>query len=105
MPEAFFEEIVKEGLIPITPNTITSESRLQEELSLIRQHGYAIDDEENAEGVCCVASAVWDGMGEVVGGISVSGPITRINLSNFKVLGPLICESAQVISQKMGYVS
>jgi len=105
LPQVFFQEIMKEGLIAITANTITSESRLEEELSLIRQRGYAIDNEENAEGVCCVASPVWNGSGKVVGGISISGPTTRINLSNFTVLGPLVCEGARLISQKMGYAS
>lgn len=103
VPDGFLKEIVSEGFIAITPNTITNETKLREELEIIRRRGYAIDNEENAEGVCCVASPVWNGAGRVVGAISISGPIARINSSSFENLGPLVCEKAHTISQKMGY--
>ena len=101
--EDFLKEIVDEGFVAVTPNTITNETKLRGELEIIRRRGYAIDNQENAEGVCCVASPVWNGAGKVVGGISISGPISRINTSNFDVLGPRVWEEAQSISRKMGY--
>ncbi len=103
MPEDTLMGIVEEGLIGITPNTITNETRLRGELEIIRRCGYATDNEENAEGVGCVASPVWNGASRVVGAISISGLITRINPANFAILGPLVCEKAHLISQKMGY--
>jgi DNA-binding IclR family transcriptional regulator len=104
MSDDFFEQIVKKGLVAFTPNTITNETKLREEMDLIHRRGFAIDHEENSEGVCCVASPIWNGVGKVVGAISISGPSARINSSNFSTLGQFVCENARLISQKMGYV-
>jgi IclR family transcriptional regulator, acetate operon repressor len=56
-----------------TPNTIVDAQRLRKEISTIRRRGYAIDDEETAIGLKCVAMAVsLAPMGAVA--ISFSGP-------------------------------
>jgi IclR family acetate operon transcriptional repressor len=39
----------------LTPNTITSPQSLEREFARIRERGYAIDDEEFAPGLCCLA--------------------------------------------------
>jgi IclR family acetate operon transcriptional repressor len=38
-----------------TPHTLTTVTRLHEDLSRIRERGYSIDDQENEEGVNCIA--------------------------------------------------
>ncbi|MFF2655556.1 IclR family transcriptional regulator [Streptomyces sp. NPDC058045] len=43
-------------LEPVTPKTITTPSQLTAELDEVKAQGYAIDREEVAEGVCCVAA-------------------------------------------------
>jgi hypothetical protein len=48
-------------------------------MALTRQRGYAIDDEEKTEGMRCIAAPVMDLHGEVVAGISVSGPSSRVS--------------------------
>jgi hypothetical protein len=48
-------------------------------MALTRQRGYAIDDEEKTEGMRCIAAPVIDLHGEVVAGISVSGPSSRVS--------------------------
>ena len=60
-----------------TPKTITDATGLYEELDAIAEQGYAIDDEENIEGLRCVAAPVRDGK-SVLGAISVTGPASRI---------------------------
>lgn len=42
----------------MTPNSISDVDALREELGWVRQHGYAIDNEEVLEGLCCVAASV-----------------------------------------------
>ena len=41
-----------------TPNTIVEPQRLRKEIATVRRRGYAIDDEETALGLKCVAMAV-----------------------------------------------
>ncbi|MEY7848394.1 IclR family transcriptional regulator [Natrarchaeobius sp. A-rgal3] len=59
-----------------TPKTITSADALFEELERTRERGYGIDDEENFEGLRCVAAPVTDGE-SVLGAVSLTGPSSR----------------------------
>lgn len=60
-----------------TETTITDRQALREELDRIVDRGYGIDDEENIQGLRCVAAPVLDD-DEVLGAISISGPSSRI---------------------------
>jgi len=59
-----------------TPNTITDADELEAELDRIRERQYGIDDEENIEGLRCVAAPVRNG-DAVLGAISITGPSSR----------------------------
>ena len=61
------------GLERRTARTITGLPALLDHLAEVRRRGYAVDDEENEEGIRCVAAAVSDHTGTVLGGISISG--------------------------------
>lgn len=61
---------------PVTPQTVTSPDELYAELEQIRERGYSIDDEENIEGLRCVAAPVKNGEA-VLGAISITGPSSR----------------------------
>jgi Transcriptional regulator len=59
MEERQVEEIWERSkIIKYTPNTVTDYKVLQKELEKIRTKGYAIDKEENEEGICCVATSL-----------------------------------------------
>jgi DNA-binding IclR family transcriptional regulator len=62
----------------LTPRTITTGRRLLKELRVIRERGYAIDDEEREKGVRCLAAPIRNHHGDVVAAISVAGPIDRL---------------------------
>lgn len=64
-------------LVRYTPNTITSEEALIQELDEARRRGYAFDNEECEIGVTCIAGPVTDYSGCVVAAISVSMPTPR----------------------------
>lgn len=61
-----------------TPRTITDPEALGQELERVRKAGVAVDDEEHAEGLRCVAAAVVNEAGAPVAAISISGPKSRI---------------------------
>lgn len=61
-----------------TAHTLTDRAALFDRLAEIRDRGYALDDEENIEGLCCVAMPVTDADGAVLGAVSLSGPASRM---------------------------
>ncbi len=76
-PASRTEEIVESmEYTGFTPRTITGPEELYEELDVIAERGYGIDDEENIEGLRCVSAPVKRGE-TVLGAISVTGPSSR----------------------------
>lgn len=70
--------IDRHGLPAKTPNTVTSQNKLREELDEIRDRGAAFDGEERAEGIRCVAAPITDNEDNLLGGVSISAPSTRL---------------------------
>lgn len=64
------------GLAPRTSTTITDLGAFLAELALVRERGWAVDEEEQETGVRCVAVPVGP-PGAVVAALSVSGPADR----------------------------
>lgn len=60
-----------------TENTITNRNELHDELDRVADQGFAVDAEENIEGLVCVAAPVRDGK-TVYGAISISMPSSRV---------------------------
>jgi DNA-binding IclR family transcriptional regulator len=86
-----------------TPKTITNPEELRRHLLFVRENGYAIDDEENEEGIRCVAAPIRNGNGKVEAALSISGPTTRITLKRIETeLKSLACQTASSISAQLG---
>ena len=90
------------GLTKYTERSIDSPARLQQELEQIRQLGYAVDDEEHAVGLRCVASAIFDQNGQPLAAISLSGPKARIEDNRLDELGIAVRQTADAITQALG---
>ncbi len=92
------------GLLKRTENTITDIARLKEHLKMVRNQGYAMDDEENEKGVRCVGAPIYDEAGNAVAAISISGPAFRITKKVAQeILKKEVMETALKISQRLGY--
>lgn len=72
------------GLPAVAPRTTTDRDELESELEAIRQRGYAFDDEERLDNMRCVAAPLTTTDGDVIGGISVSGPVGRMKGDYFR---------------------
>ena len=84
-----------------TQNTITSISKLLEELEEIRKRGYAIDNEEYLTGVRCVAAPISIG-GKAVAAVSITGSIFTMTLERInRELSSLVMATAKKISSQM----
>jgi DNA-binding IclR family transcriptional regulator len=92
------------GLSKRTENTITDTSQLKEHLKMVRNQGYAIDDEENEKGVRCVGAPIYNEAGNAVAAISISGPAFRVTKKLVQEsLTKEVMETALKISQQLGY--
>jgi DNA-binding IclR family transcriptional regulator len=91
------------GLPARTAKTITTWERLAEELASIRERGYAVDDEEVAEGGLCLAAPVRDRTGQVVAAMSASGMTWEIDRAKIEEVAEAIKRHAGILSYKLGY--
>jgi DNA-binding IclR family transcriptional regulator len=72
--ESLLAQVLAEPLPAETEKTITDPETLRQELSLIAQQGYAIDNEEITRGIICVAGPIVDFEQRILGAISVAFP-------------------------------
>jgi DNA-binding IclR family transcriptional regulator len=75
-----------------TSKTITSRTKLLEELETVRKKGYALIIDELEEGLVAVAAPIREHDGRVVGAISVSGPSTRLTQKDLIKIGDMIID-------------
>ena len=103
LPEEEAEHLLAEaGMARRTPNTITTWAAMKAELERVRARGFAVDDEENEENTRCVAAAVFDHQGRVVGGVSVSTLTFVLSRADAEALGPEVAATAREISLALG---
>ncbi|MCL2865561.1 MAG: IclR family transcriptional regulator [Lachnospiraceae bacterium] len=86
-----------------TNNTISTKERLLEELKMIRQRGYAIDNEEIAVGVRCVAAPIFDYRKRVFYSIGISGPVPLMSGEKVELFQKKLNVAATKIGREMGY--
>ena len=90
-------------LVPHGPNTIVSKKLLRQELQRTLDRGYAVDDEELAPGLRCVAAPVFDHTGEAKYSLSISCPSMRLSLADVETVQPKIKDICWRLSERMGY--
>jgi DNA-binding IclR family transcriptional regulator len=88
-----------------TPNTITDPERLKQELLLVRERGYAIDNEENEYGVKCVGAPVFDYTNKVIGAVSVTAASGLLNEETIPKIAQEVISTAREISKKLGGIT
>lgn len=86
-----------------TANTITNEAVLRKEIEKIRQQGYAIDHQENEQGVQCAAVPIFKGKGKVLAAISISTLISRVSDEELAIFIEILKASCQELSELMKY--
>lgn len=85
-----------------SPNTIKSLSELREELTLVRDTGYAVNREEWRVGVSGLGAVIRDQSGVAIAAVGLSAPASRMGPERIQQLGLLLMETANQISRALG---
>jgi IclR family KDG regulon transcriptional repressor len=91
------------GMTKYAENTITDRQSYLEELSFVRENGYAIDNEEAEVGLTCIAVPIFSYTGQVRQALSIAGPTPRM-LCNKDLVIEHLKEASDNISRRLGYV-
>jgi DNA-binding IclR family transcriptional regulator len=76
-PSEVREQVLRSPLPRRTPRTVVNVEVLRRQLDRARETGVALEHEESAVGVTCLAAVVTDGAGGAHAAVSVTGPVHR----------------------------
>ena len=103
LPPEELDAILNQPLAAYTENTITSPEKLRDQLEIVRERGYAIDNEENEIGICALAAPIFNHSGTVIAAISVPSPTSRMTSERIAEIAVAYKEAGKAISHRMGY--
>ncbi len=90
--------IMAAGLPAVTERTITDPKILRAELEQIRRVGYAIESEESATNLSCLAAPVWGDSAEVVGAVTLCLPSATFPEDRLTEIRRAVLDAARSIS-------
>lgn len=98
-PTAALDRVAAAPMLARTSRTITDVESLRASVARIADDGFAIDQEEFADGMVCCAAPV-RGSGRAIAAVSVTGPIDRIDVD---ALRPHVLRAAGGIARAYLY--
>ena len=105
MPPREADELVGRGALAIyTDHTLVTRAGLAQALAQAAARGYAIDDEEHALGLRCVAAAIVDEAGRPWAALSIAGPTSRLTRERLPELGERVRSAARDVTLALGGV-
>ena len=87
----------------ITETSIRDKDKFLNEIEQVRKNGYAVDNKESSDDVCCIAVPLRDYTGRIKAGISISVPAGRISGEDIYKAAEKMKDSALMISKSIGY--
>lgn len=90
-------------LTAYTPRTVTDLGTLVDQLTRVRQLGYAVAVDELDIGLTAVAAPIRDSHGDIVASLSLSGPTFRIDDERIATLAGAVVEAGTAISRRLGW--
>lgn len=101
------EETIAQALAgPLTPRTaktISDPKKLRKALEDVRRDGYSFEDEQCELGMRSIAAPIRDAEANVVSAVGIAGPVVRLSDEVLEQFAPLIVQTADVISARLGY--
>jgi IclR family KDG regulon transcriptional repressor len=99
------EAALAAGLAARTPRTDTDPRSLRKALEQVRALGYAMEDEQSEMGMRSIAAPIRDAEGRVVAAVGIAGPMQRLDDAAIARFAPLVVNTANIISARLGFRS
>jgi IclR family acetate operon transcriptional repressor len=100
---ARWEQVVKHGLFPVGPKTVTDPRRFHRDLEGTRARGYAQSDEEVLKGARGLAAPIFDEHGKVIGSLGIGGPRDRFRGEAMRRAVQPVLGAADALSASLGF--
>ncbi|WP_299948955.1 IclR family transcriptional regulator [uncultured Ruegeria sp.] len=101
LDEAQLEKTIsQQSFHRFTDKTLTSAKALRADIELIRNRGYAVDDEEHEPGIICIACPILTTGGRMLGALSVTGSTGRMDFEQLETWVPRVRRVAEQIGTK-----
>ncbi len=97
------DRVIRAGMSQLTPLTITRGGQLRRRLAEIRRTGLAVNHGERRPDIAAVAAPIFDGRGDCVAAVSISGPVRRFQGENLEALKRHMRKAGEEISAKLGH--
>jgi IclR family transcriptional regulator, acetate operon repressor len=102
-PEAEREAALPHPLPQVTTQTIAAPEALDQELTQIREQGYATAIEELELGFSAIGAPVYNHDGQVVAAIGINGPSARLTPERLRDIAPLVIDAVERVSVQLGF--
>lgn len=102
LPSETIDRIVDQGMARLTSETVADPDQLRQGLEQIRRLGYATSRGERQHGAGSVAAPLFGAGGDVLGALSVCGPVSRFDPETVSALIPQVRAAAQGVSRQAG---
>jgi IclR family KDG regulon transcriptional repressor len=103
--ESVINSIIQDlDFIPVTKNTITDKKKFMKDLEDVINKGFAVDNSEHEENICCIAAPIRDYSREVKYAVSISAIKTRMDLSELITFKDILIDKANIISKELGFI-
>ncbi|WP_375373426.1 IclR family transcriptional regulator [Cytobacillus oceanisediminis] len=97
-------EVIGKGFPQMGPNSFTNQEELMQELKYIKEKGYAICIDVLHPDSVSIAAPIRDYTGHVIAAVSSAGSRKRISESKMKEIASEITQTAETISNRLGYL-
>jgi IclR family acetate operon transcriptional repressor len=96
LPQSEINQILNSG------GQMPARKDLSESISETRLRRFAVDNERNAIGLRCVASAILDEYGSPIAALSIAGGVPQIEIGALGAIGSYVRMAAAEVSQNIG---
>lgn len=103
LPEEKRERLLQQDFVKYTDNTLVDPQALRQHFEEVRTQGYAVDNGEHEEHVCCIAAPLFARDAQVAGAISIAAVSYRKDLATLLKLQPLLSEHANQLSIELAH--
>lgn len=87
-----------------TAKSIRSVDKFMDDVRFVREHGFAIEDEEFEEGVRCIGAPIRNYTGNIVAALSITALSKDLPAVKFMTIGEEVKRAAAGISHDLGYI-